>query len=361
MSDTEKLLESIRAELDLLDERLIELINARARLVQRIGETKASAGMRVYAPDRERQVLDRITALNQGPIDNRALRVIYRELMSASLVLERTPRIAVLGPPGSYSHLAARRRFGLSVEFEAVATIPDVFNEIRQGHAEFAVVPIENSIAGGVGETIDALIDRDVKVCGEILLAVHHHLLCKGALESVERVCSNPVVFTQCHNWLAATGLLNKTVPALSTSAAAERAAREDGTAAIASELAAEIYELGAIAEYIEDDPGNVTRFLIIGTASPKPTDADKTSIVFGVGHKPGMLADALDIFRAGGINMTRIESRPNRSKPWEHYFLVDIEGHADTPQIVGPLRQTAAHCSYWKILGSYPRAAEVL
>jgi chorismate mutase/prephenate dehydratase len=361
MSDAEQQLDSIRAELDALDERLISLINSRARLVQRIGETKASAGMRVYAPDRERQVLDRIAALNQGPIDDQALRVIYRELMSASLVLERTPRIAVLGPPGSYSHLAARRRFGLSVEFEAVATIPDVFDEIRKGHAEFAVVPVENSTAGGVGETIDALIDRDVKVCGEILLAVHHHLLSKGSLEAVERVYSNPVVFTQCHNWLAATGLLDKTAPALSTSAAAERAAGETNAAAIASELAGELYGLSAIAEYIEDDPGNITRFLIIGTVSPKPTDADKTSIVFGVGHKAGMLADALDVFRAGGINMTRIESRPNRSKPWEHYFLVDIEGHADTPQIAGPLEQTAVHCSHWKILGSYPRAAEVV
>ena len=290
-----------------------------------------------------------------------ALRSVYRELMSASLALERTPRIAILGPLGSYSHLAGRRKFGHSVEFEPLANITAVFDEVEHGHAEFALAPVENSIVGGVGETLDALIDHDVVVCGEVKLAIHHHLLANCPLDEVRRVYSKPEVFAQCQRWLAETGLLARTIPAASTSAAAEIASRESGAAAIAGDLAAELCQLGKIAEFIEDEPGNVTRFLILGTSKVGITGADKTSIVFSVGDEPGTLMDALGVFREHEINMTRIESRPDRRRRWAYHFFVDIDGHVDTPQVADALEYTAKRCQHWKVLGSYPRAQEIV
>jgi chorismate mutase/prephenate dehydratase len=353
-------LDLIRAELDSLDERLVQLINRRATLAQRVGQTKAKQGLRVYAPDRERQVLDRVSQLNPGPTTDHSLRAIYRELMSASLALERTPRIAVLGPAGTFSHLAARRKFGMSVEFELLSTIRAVFDEVLRGHAEFGLVPVENSLAGGIGETLDTLIDRDAHVCGEVYLAIHHHLLGNGPLEEVTKVYSKPEVFAQCQKWLDATGLHAKVVPAASTGAAAQRAATEPGAAAIAGELAAEIFGLSRIAEFIEDEPDNVTRFLIIGTAPLKPTGADKTSILFGAGHQPGALASVLDVFRQAGVNMTRIESRPDRRKRWDYYFFVDLEGHAGQEPLTTALPAAAHRCRFWKWLGSYPQSTDV-
>ncbi len=361
MPDSDRNLHSIRSDLDVVDERLVALVNERAKLAEQIGKIKATSGQRVYAPDRERRVLNRVCAMNQGPMPDVALRCVYRELMSASLALERTPRIAILGPPGSYSHLAGRRRFGHSVEFEPVANIAAVFDEVEHGHAEFALAPVENSIVGGVGETLDALIDHDVVVCGEVNLAVHHHLLANCPLDEVRRVYSKPEVFAQCHRWLAETGLLSRTVPAASTSAAAEIAAREPGAAAIAGDLAGELSQLTRIAEFVEDESGNVTRFLIIGTSQVGSTEADKTSIVFSVGDEPGRLMDALAVFREHGINMTRIESRPDRRKRWAYHFFVDIDGHLDTPEVADALEHTSQRCQHWKVLGSYPRAQEIV
>lgn len=361
MDDTNQKLTTLRSRLDELDDRLVELVNDRARLAQSIGEVKASAGLRVYAPDREKMVLQRVCTKNQGPISDEALRSVYRELMSASLALERSPRIAILGPPGSYSHQAARRRFGTSVEFEMVSSITSVFDEVEKGHVEYGLAPVENSIIGGVNETHDALVTRAITVCGEVNLAVHHHLLSRGPQEAVERVYSKPEVFAQCQRWLTETGLIHKTVSVSSTSAAAERAAKEQGTGAIAGDLAAELFNLQRIAENVEDERGNTTRFLVIGTTNLKPTGEDKTSVVFSVGHKPGQLSDILALFGAADINMTRIESKPDRRKRWSYYFFVDFEGHADSPEIANALNQAADHCSFWKVLGSYPRADEVL
>jgi len=354
-------LQAVRQELDSVDEELVKLVNRRAELARRIGQTKAAAGLRVYAPDRERQVLDRVTKLNAGPTSDRSLRAIYRELMSASLALERTPRIAVLGPAGTFSHLAARRKFGMSVEFELLSTIRAVFDEVLRGHAEFGLVPVENSLVGGIGETLDTLIDRDVQVCGEVHLAIHHHLLGHGPLDEVTKVYSKPEVFAQCQKWLDATGLHAKVVPISSTAAAAKRAADEPDVAAIASELAAEVFGLSRIAEFVEDEPDNVTRFLIIGTASLKPTGADKTSILFGAGHQPGALASVLEVFSRAGLNMTRIESRPNRRKRWDYYFFVDLEGHASEEPMATALADAAHRCGFWKLMGAYPQATDVV
>ncbi len=361
MSDLDAMLVQLRARIDAVDVELVRLINERATLVQEIGVAKAAAGVRVYTPDREKAVLDRVGELNRGPITAAALRAVYRELMSASLALERAPRIAVLGPAGSFSHLAGRRKFGLSVEFEFLAGIGDVFDAVQRGRAESGLVPVENSTAGGIGETLDLLGDRDVRVCGEVNVAVRHHLLGSCALDEVERVYSKPEVFQQCHRFLDATGLLARTVATTSTSAAAEIAAREPRAAAIAGELAAEVFGLARIAEFIEDDPGNVTRFLILAPAAARPTGSDKTSIVFSVGHQPGTLAAVLDVFRTTGINMLRIESRSNRRRKWDYHFFVDLEGHCDRPPLSDTLAEAAKACSSLKILGSYPRSDETV
>ncbi len=354
-------LDTLRATLDGIDDQLVALINERARIAQRIGKAKAATGLRVYAPDRERQVLDRVVGLSAGPVSDQSLRAIYRELMSASLALERTPRIAVLGPAGSYSHLAGRRKFGTSVDFELVTNLAAVFDELEHGHVESGLVPVENSMVGGVGETLDLLMERTLQVCGELNLAVHHHLLGTGPLAQLERVYSKPEAFAQCQKWLANTGLSNKTVPVASTSAAAERAAREPSTAAIASELAGELFGLSRLASFVEDDAENVTRFLILGGSSPKPTGSDKTALVFSVGHQPGALADTLERFRDAGLNLTRIESRPDRRRRWAYCFFVDFLGHAQEPAIAASLEQIANACNFWKLLGSFPASPDVV
>lgn len=361
MSNLDEKLKPIRGQIDALDERLVALINERARLVQSVGQAKAESGLRVYAPDRERLVLDRLDRLNTGPISTQALHAIYRELMSASLVLERSPRIAVLGPAGTFSHLAGRRKFGHSVEFELLATIAAVFEAVAKGWAEYGLVPVENSTAGGVGETLDLLITRGVKVCGEVSLAIHHHLLSSVPLEQIEKVYSKPEVFSQCQKFLSDTGLLAKAIPVASSSAAAERATSEPNAAAIASELAAEVFGLNRVEELVEDEQSNVTRFLIIGSTEPKATGSDKTSIVFDTGHQPGTLVSVLEVFRAGGLNMARIESRASRVKDWSYHFFVDIEGHRDDPPVGAALKEASARCSFWKVLGSYPRMERVV
>jgi chorismate mutase/prephenate dehydratase len=361
MSELDNILSQLRARIDATDVALVRLINERASLVKQIGEAKAAAGVRVYTPDREKAVLDRIAELNEGPMTAAALRAVYRELMSASLALERAPRIAVLGPAGSFSHLAGRRKFGLSVEFEFLSSITDVFDAVQRGRAESGLVPVENSTAGGIGETLDLLCERDAKVCGEVNVAIRHHLLGACPIDQVQHVYSKPEVFQQCHRFLDATGLLGKTVATTSTSAAAEIAKTQPGAAAIAGELAAELFGLSRIAEFIEDDPGNVTRFLILAQAAAKPTGSDKTSVVFSVGHEPGTLAAVLDVFRSAGVNMLRIESRSNRRRKWDYHFFVDLEGHGDRPPLADTLREAAKACSSLKVLGSYPRSEDTV
>lgn len=354
-------LDDLRSALDAVDDQLVTLINERARIAQRIGQSKAAQGLRVYAPDRERQVLDRIAHLSTGPVTARSLRAIYSELMSASLALERTPRIAVLGPAGSFSHMAGRRKFGSSIDFEFVTTIEAVFDEVEHGHAESGLVPVENSIAGGIGETLDLLMDRSLHVLGECNLGVHHHLLGRGAIGKITTVYSKPEVFAQCQKWLASTGLLSKTVPVASSSAAAERAAKEPGAAAIAGDLAAELFNLSRIAGFIEDDAENITRFLILGKTPPGATGSDKTSVVFSVGHKPGALADVLAQFRDADLNLTRIESRPDRRHRWAYCFFVDFLGHAETPEVTAAMDAIATGCNFWKVIGSYPATTDVV
>ena len=354
-------LEELRNKIDELDHQLVQLLNERARVVVEIGKLKNKTDKPVYAPDREKEVFARIIEVNQGPLPDKCLVAIWRELMSGSFVLERPLRIGYLGPGGSFSHTAAMLKFGQSVEYEPLADITSIFDEVSKGHCDLGLAPVENTMGGGVIETLDALIDSDVKVCAEVLMAIHHNLLGNCSLEEVEKIYSKPEVFAQCRNWLSATFKEAQTIPVASTAKAAQIAADEPRAAAIGSSIAAELYGLRIICENIEDIANNVTRFLIISREDAKPTGEDKTAILFSTAHKAGALADVLDVFKRYDINLTNIESRPSRKRQWEYYFFVDFFGHRTEKNIQEGLEESRKHCLQLSILGSFPRATELL
>ena len=354
-------LDELRRKIDELDHQLVKLLNERARVVVEIGKLKNKTAKPVYAPDREKEVFARIIKANEGPLPDKCLTAIWRELMSGSFVLERPLRIGYLGPGGSFSHNAAMLKFGQSVEYEPLADITSIFDEVSKGHCDLGLAPVENTMGGGVIETLDALIDSDVKVCAEVLMAIHHNLLGKCSMEQVKKIYSKPEVFAQCRNWLSATFKGTQTIPVASTARAAQLAAEEPNAAAIGSTVAAELYGLRIICENIEDIANNVTRFLVISKEDARPTGEDKTAILFSTAHKAGALAEVLDIFKRYDINMTNIESRPSRKRQWEYYFFVDFLGHRTEKHIQDGLQESRKHCLQLSILGSFPKATELL
>lgn len=295
-------LEELRNRIDELDHKLVKLLNERARVVVEIGKFKNKTAKPVYAPDREKDVLARIVATNKGPLPDKCLAAIWRELMSGSFVLERPLRIAYLGPGGSFSHTAAMLKFGQSVEYESVTDIKSIFEEVSKAHCDLGLVPVENTMGGGVIETLDALIDSNVKVCAEVLMEIRHNLMGNCKLQEIEKIYSKPEVFAQCRNWLSATFKDAQTIPVASTAKAAQMAAEEPKAAAIGSSIAAELYGLRIVCENIEDTANNVTRFLIISKEDARPTGEDKTAMLFSTAHKAGALADVLDVFKRFGI-----------------------------------------------------------
>ena len=354
-------LDELRKRIDELDYQLVKLLNERARVVVNIGKLKNKTDKPVYAPDREKDVFARIIKANEGPLPDKCLMAIWRELMSGSFVLERPLRIGYLGPGGSFSHNAAMLKFGQSVEYEPLADIASIFDEVSKGHCDLGLAPVENKMGGGVIETLDALIDSDVKVCAEVLMAIHHNLLGNCSMQEVEKIYSKPEVFVQCRNWLSATFKGTQTVPVASTARAAQLAAEEPKAAAIGSSVAAELYGLRIICENIEDIANNVTRFLVISREDARPTGEDKTAILFSTAHKAGALSEVLDMFKRYGINLTNIESRPSRKREWEYYFFVDFLGHRTEKHIQEGLQESRKHCLQLSILGSFPRATELL
>ncbi|HSW46518.1 MAG TPA: prephenate dehydratase [Phycisphaerae bacterium] len=353
-------LDELRKQIDAIDQELVALLNRRAEVVVEVGRIKNADGTPIYAPDREKAVFEKVCRANKGPLPDKTLVAIYRELMSGSFALERPLRIAYLGPEGSYSHLAAVEKFGASVEYEPVANIHGVFDEVAREHADFGIVPIENTVGGGVIDTLDALVETDIQICAEINRSIHHNLLANCALEEVQQVYSKPEVFAQCQRWLGETNLANKTIAVASTSKAAELARDEKGAAAIASTLAAELYELKIVCGNIEDNPKNTTRFFVIGHEPAKPTGDDKTSVVFTTKDEPGALVSVLQAFKDNGVNMSFIQSRPSKKRNWEYYFFGDLKGHQDRPGVTQAIMAAREHCLRLNVLGSYPRAAEM-
>jgi len=359
--NTDPALDALRGKIDQLDARIVELLNARAQIVVEVGKIKQQSKMPIYAPDREIVVLEKVRALNKGPLSDRCLEAVYRELMSGSFALERPLRIGFLGPTGSFSHLASVRKFGSSVEYLPLADISTVFEEVVRGHCDYGLVPVENSIGGGVVDTLDAFLHSSARICAEVLITVHHNLLAKEPWEQITTICSKPEVFSQCRQFLNSIAKNRQLEPAASTSRAAELAARTPGMAAIGSVLAGELFDLHVLYENIEDNPDNVTRFFVIGREGARRSGSDKTAIMFTTAHKPGALAEVLDCFKDNGINLTDIEKRPSKKVNWEYYFFIDAQGHQDEPPMVAAIEAARPHCLQLTVLGSYPRAAEVL
>jgi chorismate mutase/prephenate dehydratase len=282
-------------------------------------------------------------------------------MMSGSFALEKPLRIAFLGPEGSFSHLASMRKFGASVDYQAMTDIRAVFDEVRRGHVDLGVVPIENNVGGGVVDTLDAFVHADVHVVAEVLVEIHHNLLARCRPDEITMIASKPEVFAQCRNWLSGQFKKVDLIPVASSSKAADMAAKTPGLAAIGSTLAGELYELKVIYSNIEDNPENLTRFFVIGTQPTGPTGDDKTAIMFITSHKPGALVEVLEVFRRYGINLTNIDTRPSKRRNWEYNFFVDCVGHSQDEAFTQAIAEAREHCVQFNVLGSFPRAKEAI
>ena len=345
-----------RDRIDRIDDQILNLLNKRADVVLEIGRIKRREKANFYSPEREKEILQRLTSNNKGPFPNDALRILFREILSASLSLEEPLKVACLGPLATFTHLAASRYFGSSASILPVDGIKDVFESVYSGQADYGVVPIENSNEGVVSYTLDMFMDYDLKIIGEIMLKISHNLLSKsGSLQKVTKIYSHPQATAQCRKWL------EKNLPGVpihdttSTAKAAELASQDEDAAAIASEVAAKIYDLRFVEHSIEDFKDNYTRFLIISREPSKKTGRDKTSIMFSIKDKPGALFHILEPFKQAKINLTKIESRPSKRKAWEYIFFVDMVGHGDDKKVRKVIDEVKEHCLYLKILGSYP------
>ncbi|MBI3601408.1 MAG: prephenate dehydratase [Candidatus Omnitrophica bacterium] len=348
-------LQNLRKKIDALDAQIIEFLNQRAQITLDIGQHKLKNNTSIYAPAREKQVLERIKTLNKGPMSQEAFEAIYREIMSASLSLEKSLRIAYLGPEATFSHLAALKRFGSMVEYVSCENVAEIFSRVEHSDCDYGVVPIENSIEGVVTHTIDLLVDSELKVCSQILLDVSHHLMTRGAWKGIKEVYSHPQVFGQCRQWLLRNLPQVSLMAVTSTTRAAQMASRKKNTACIASEIAASLYGLKILKKNIQDSAQNITRFLVLSNSDVPPTGKDRTSLVFSIKDKVGALHAMLAPFYKNNINLTKIESRPSKKKAWDYYFFVDIEGHRDDPHVKRALSGLEGMCKFMKILGSYP------
>lgn len=345
-----------RDAIDALDARIVELLNERAAHAGAIGALKGDGS--AYRPEREAQVRQRVASANRGPLSAEALANIFTEIISACRALEQPLTVAFLGPEGTFSEMALRRRFGSAVEAVPCASIDEVFRKAESGAARYAVVPAENSTEGAISRTLDLLLSTTLKICGEVVLRVHQNVLAQGAgYEGIARVYSHPQSLAQCHLWLSQNLPRAERVPLASNSEAARKAAQERDACAIGPEIAAERYGLNVVARNVEDDPKNMTRFLVIGPHDAARTGRDRTSLAMTAQNRPGAVHELITPFAVHGVSMRRIESRPARTGQWEYYFYVDLEGHRDDPSVARSLEEVKQKAPFVKIFGSYPAA----
>jgi chorismate mutase/prephenate dehydratase len=355
-------LDDVRRRIDALDDRILDLLDERARLAADAARTKRDASQALHDPEREARLLERLEQRQRARADaafpRGSVRPVFREILSACLSVETPISVAYLGPPGTFTHMATQRAFGLAARYVEASTISGVFDAVERGGAGYGVVPIENSTEGGVSSTLDCLLESAAIIRNELVLDVAHCLLGAHAeLGRVERVYSHPQALAQCRGWLARNLPHAQLVVSPSTAAAAREASLDAAAAAIASRLAAEIHGLEVIRERIQDRAENATRFVVIGTSPAPPTGRDKTSIVFSTRDERGALLRALVVFDEEGLNLSRIESRPAQGKLWEYVFFTDLEGHRDEPPVERALRRLGESGAMVKVLGSYPRA----
>ncbi|AKU13512.1 chorismate mutase/prephenate dehydratase [Azoarcus sp. CIB] len=349
-------LTNLRNNIDRLDEEILARLAERARSAQRIGEIKQG---NLYRPEREAQVLRRLASVNPGPLPDQAVQRIFREIMSACLALEHPTKVAYLGPAGTFSESAARKHFGGAAALMPTAAIDDVFRAVEAGNADYGVVPVENSTEGAVGGALDLLLANPLKICGEVNLRIHQHLLSRAeGIGAAKRLYSHSQSLAQCHEWLNRNLAHLSRVPVASNAEAARMASEDPESCAIAGEAAAELYGLNVLAANIEDDPNNTTRFVVIGDHDAGPSGCDKTSLVCSASNRPGAMHALLEPLARHGVDMTKLQSRPARGGLWEYVFYVDIDGHRDDTSVAAALQELNERAAFVKILGSYPVAA---
>jgi chorismate mutase / prephenate dehydratase len=356
----EKTLDELRNEIDAIDDQILDCLNRRAALVIEVGHFKAKKNQEFFVPSRERAIYDRLSTGNEGPFPNSGIRSVYREIISASLSLEHPLSVAYLGPKATFTQMAAIRQFGLSARLVPVKSVSAVFDEVLRGRAQYGVVPVENSNEGVVSHTLDMFLESDLKIYAEIHVEISQTLLSlSGRMEDIKKICSHPVALAQCRKWLEENLPDIPQVDVSSTAHAAQMAAEDGATAALASEVAATLYGLRIVKKKIEDNPNNFTRFLVISKTTPEASGADKTSLMFSVRDEPGILCRMLEPFSKRQINLTKIESRPIKKKAWEYVFFLDMLGHISEPAIQEAVEELGRHCQFVKMLGSYPQSGK--
>jgi chorismate mutase/prephenate dehydratase len=350
-------LDDLRKRIDELDDVILRALEERAGVVADVGRAKREADLPTYDPDRERLILDRLAA-RAGRFPPEAIRAVYREVMSACLALQEPLKIAYMGPEGTFSHAAARALFGLAAQYVETTTLEGVFDAVARREVQHGVVPIENSTEGSVDRVLDALVEGDLLLRAEVELDVAQCLLTRApSLGAIERVCSHPQALGQCRVWLAKNLPGAQLVQSPSTAAAVREAATDPRAAAVAARLASDLYGVPVVRERIQDHPTNVTRFVMVSLEDTARTGADKTTLAFSLRDGRGALLRVLALFDEEGINLTRIESRPSREKPWDYVFLADLEGHRTDENVARAMARLVGHCPMVKHLGSYPKA----
>ena len=359
-SIAEQLLE-IRECIDSIDDQMLELLSKRAKCAEQVAETKRQAGEKnlwFYRPEREAQILNRVTDNNKGPLANERITAIYREVISSCLALEQNIKVAFLGPNGTFSQEASSKHFGHAVETVPMGSIGQVFKEVENGSVDYGVVPIENSTEGVISYTLDVFMHSPLKISGEVKLRIHQNLMTLSQeWQKVKRVYSHQQSLAQCRQWLDANLPNAEQIPVSSNTEAARRAKEDKESAAIAGSLAGEIYGLNIAKKDIEDSKENTTRFLVIGKQDVPPSGTDKTTLMISAKNRPGALYHLLAPLAAHGLDMTRIESRPSRNANWEYYFFMDIDGHTEDEKVAKALKELALESELIRVLGSYPKA----
>jgi chorismate mutase / prephenate dehydratase len=350
-------LQKLRQQIDKIDARLLVLLNARTRLAERVGKIKRASGQAVFAPEREEILLRRLASDNPGPLPNESLRAIFREILSASRSRQKPLTVGFFGSEGSYCHQAALSRFGSGDSYLAAPTIPEVFALLDRDEVDACVIPVENSIEGGVNATLDMLVQTDHKICGEICIRIRHLFMARPGTAKIKKIYSHPQALGQCRQWLLRHYPGVRQVESSSTSHGAELAAQEPGAAAIASQFAARRCELEVLHSNIQDARKNMTRFLVLNRHAAAPSGDDKTSLLFSVSHEVGALGKILRVLSEHEINLEKIESRPAMQKEWEYLFFVDVRGHLQDATLAGALEAIRPKTLWLKVLGSYPRA----
>ncbi len=350
-------LDELRKRIDALDEQILKLLNERVRCAAEIGRIKRENGGQIYVASREKEVFRKLETLNEGPLDAPAIKAIYREVMSAAIALEKPMLIAYLGPEATFTHQAAVKKFGQSIEYLATPAIPDVFHAVAKGEADYGVIPIENSTGGSVLDSMDMFFDSDLKICAQIFLNITQNLISQSPLDKIEKVYSKDQGIIQCRNWLHVHLPKASLHNCDSTTHAVQIASENPECAAIASSLAADLYKVPVVAENKQDRSDNTTRFLVIGKESSGyiPNIAFKSSFLLSIKDEVGALENALVLFAKRGVNLSKIESRPSGKAAWEYCFFVDVNGHYEEAPVAEAVAELKQSCPFVKWLGSYP------